>query len=163
MRVLGIDPGTAITGYGLIDHEDGEDLQTADFGVIRTPAKMELAERLVLLYDDLENIILLHKPQSAAVEKLFFSKNVKTALSVGHARGIVLYLLAKHKIPISEYTPNEIKQAITGYGNADKKQMQTMTQVMLNLDETPQPDDAADALATAICHINTSSSWLNQV
>jgi crossover junction endodeoxyribonuclease RuvC len=154
MLVLGIDPGTAITGYGLVREAPNGDLSVVDFGVIRTPAGMEMPQRLLQLYRELKQIVLLHRPDSGAVEKLFFQKNVRTAISVGQGRGVALLALAEADMPIAEYTPLEIKQAVAGYGGADKNQVQYMVKALLNLDEIPQPDDAADALAVAICHIH---------
>ena len=156
MLVLGIDPGTATTGYGLVRQMDDGGLEAVDFGAILTPATMHMPDRLASLYQQLQEIILLHRPDSSAVEKLFFQKNVKTALSVGQARGVVLLALAQAAVPIGEYTPNEIKQAVTGYGSAGKQQMQEMVKLLLRLDTRPKPDDAADALAVAICHLHSS-------
>jgi crossover junction endodeoxyribonuclease RuvC len=156
MLVLGIDPGTATTGYGLVRQTDEGGLLEVDHGVILTPAKMPMPERLVLLYDKLKEIILLHRPDSGAVEELFFQRNVKTAISVGQGRGVVLLALAQAGLPVAEYAPNEIKQAITGYGGADKQQMQEMVKMLLSLEQRPKPDDAADALAVAICHIHSA-------
>jgi crossover junction endodeoxyribonuclease RuvC len=156
MLVLGIDPGTATTGYGLVRQLEDGSLQAVAHGAILTPAKTPMPERLASLYTQLKEIILLHRPDGAAVEKLFFSKNVKTALSVGQGRGVVLLALAQADLRIGEYTPNEIKQAVTGYGSAGKAQMQEMVKLLLDLDERPKPDDAADALAVAICHLHSS-------
>ena len=156
MLVIGIDPGTAITGYGLVREEKNGDLSVVGYGVIETPAKMPMPERLLNLYRQLKDITLLHRPDSGAVEKLFFQKNVRTAISVGQGRGVAILALAEAEMPIAEYSPNEIKQSIAGYGGADKAQMQYMVKAVLNLEETPKPDDAADALAVAICHIHSS-------
>ena len=156
MLVLGIDPGTAITGYGLVNEKVDGQYEVIDFGVIRTDAKQAQAERLVSLYNQINQILLLHSPGSCAVEKLFFQKNVKTATVVGEARGVIMLALAEHKLKPAEYSPNEIKQAVCGYGKADKNQVQHMVQILLSLPELPQPDDAADALAVAICHLNHS-------
>lgn len=156
MLVLGIDPGTATTGYGLVRQLEDGSLQAVAHGAILTPAKMPMPQRLDKLYSQLKEIILLHRPDSAAVEKLFFSKNVKTALSVGQGRGVVLLALAQSDLSIGEYTPNEIKQAVTGYGSAGKAQMQEMVKLLLEMDDRPKPDDAADALAVAICHLHSS-------
>ncbi len=156
MRVLGIDPGTAITGYGIVQEDPQGDLEVLKYGVIVTPTGMELQERLLHIYTELKQIILLHRPDSSAVENLFFQKNVKTALAVGHARGVVLLALAEMSVPIASYTPNEVKQAVSGYGGADKNQVQQMVQILLKLSELPKPDDAADALAVAICHLHSS-------
>jgi crossover junction endodeoxyribonuclease RuvC len=155
MLVLGIDPGTATTGFGLVREAQDGSLITVDYGVILTPAKMPLEQRLLILYDRLKEIMLLHHPVVGAVEKLFFSRNVTTAIAVGQARGVVLLSMAQANMPVYEYTPMEVKQAITGYGGADKQQMQIMVQAVLQLDELPRPDDAADALAVAICHLQS--------
>lgn len=155
MLVLGIDPGTATTGYGLVREEPDGTLTAIDHGAILTSPKLTDAQRLVLLYKELNQIIKQHKPESSAVEKLFFQKNVKTALSVGQGRGVILLSLAQAELPISEYTPNEIKLAVSGYGGADKRQVQEMVKVLLNLESIPKPDDAADALAVAICHLHS--------
>jgi len=155
MVVVGIDPGTATTGYGLV-RETPDGLAAVDYGVISTPAGLPLEKRLLTLYCDLREIILLHRPDSAAVEKLFFQRNVTSALSVGHARGVVLLVLAGMDIPLHEYNPLEVKQAVAGYGGADKNQIQQMVKTLLNLTELPHPDDAADALAVAICHLHSS-------
>jgi len=155
MLVIGIDPGTAITGYGLITLDgDGNPVLVA-YGVIQTPAQQPMPLRLRQLYRGLTEIIQLHRPERGAVEKLFFQRNVRTALTVGQARGVALLALAEAGLPVAEYTPLEVKQAVAGYGGADKKQVQYMVKALLNLDEIPQPDDAADALAVAICHLNT--------
>jgi len=157
MLVLGIDPGTATTGYGLVTETPDGNLKVIDFGVILTPAEMPMPERLLILHERLNEIILLHQPDNGAVEKLFFQRNVTTALSVGQARGIVLLCLAEAGKPVAEYTPTQVKQAICGYGGADKHQVQEMVRALLGLVEIPRPDDAADALAIAICHLNSSS------
>ena len=156
MLVIGIDPGTAITGYGLIYENTSGNLEIVDYGSINTPSNLPLASRLLLLHEQLNNILTKYKPINAAVEKIFFQKNVKTALNVGHARGVVFLALAEEKISIDEYTPTEIKQAVVGYGAAGKVQVQSMVKTLLHLEENPQPDDAADALAVAICHLHSS-------
>jgi len=153
--ILGIDPGTAITGYGLVREDDGN-LALVDCGVITTPAGQSLPARLQTLYQGLADVIRKHQPTAAAVEELFFSRNVRTALSVGHARGVVLLALANAGLPIHEYKPLEVKQAIAGYGGADKRQVQEMVRMLLHLDHVPQPDDAADAVAIAVCHIHSA-------
>ena len=155
MLVLGIDPGTAITGYGLV-REDEAGLTLVDYGVITTAAGRPLPERLQVIYQGLADVAREHQPQQAAVEELFFSRNVRTALSVGHARGVTLLALADAGLAIHEYKPLEIKQAITGYGGAGKQQMQEMVRLLLNLDTVPEPDDAADAVAVAVCHIHSA-------
>ncbi len=156
MLVIGIDPGTATTGYGIVKEEESGDLSLVDYGAILTPPDRPMAWRLLQLYRSLNELIDLHRPDSGAVEKLFFARNVRTALSVGQARGVALLALAQGEIPVSEYTPLEIKQAVAGYGNAEKLQVQQMVRVLLRLVEMPQPDDAADALAVAICHLHSS-------
>lgn len=156
MLAIGIDPGTAITGYGLVREEQDGSLSVVDFGVIQTSPDISMPERLVQIYHNLKGIIDLHSPQSGAVEKLFFARNVRTALTVGQARGIAMLALAESGVALAEYTPNEIKQSVAGYGRADKIQVQRMVQTLLNLKEIPQPDDAADALAVAICHLHSA-------
>ncbi len=152
---LGIDPGTATTGYGLVKiHTDGA-LESVAFGILSTPKDLPAAERLVLLYKQLQEVITLHRPETAAVEKLFFQRNITTALAVGQARGVVLLALAQAGLEVYEYTPNEVKQAVAGYGSAEKRQVQEMVRVLLALPDIPRPDDAADALAIAITHLNT--------
>lgn len=150
MRILGIDPGTGILGFGVVDIKNNQPV-CVDAGVITTPAKQADAKRLHTIFQDLNDIISQHKPTVISVEKLFFSQNVTTAMSVAQARGIVLLLAEQHQLELYEYTPQQIKQAITGYGKANKQQMQEMVRIMLKLKETPKPDDAADALAAAIC------------
>jgi crossover junction endodeoxyribonuclease RuvC len=155
MLTLGIDPGTATTGYGLIQELPDGSLQLVEYGIISTP-KTDLAPaRLVQLYDQLKEILARHHPDNAAVEKLFFQKNISTAIAVGQARGVVILALAQAGLEVGEYTPNEVKQSVTGYGSADKRQVQEMVKVLLSLDQIPKPDDAADALAIAITHQNT--------
>jgi crossover junction endodeoxyribonuclease RuvC len=156
MRILGIDPGTATTGYGVVEEDSQGQLVSAGYGTIITPPDMAVEKRLLSIYEQLHEIILLYKPQAAAVEKLFFYKNVTTAMAVGQARGVVVLCFAQASLPIGEYTPLEVKQAVTGYGSADKKQIQQMVKVLLHLETIPKPDDAADALAIAICHHNSS-------
>ncbi|HNS63785.1 MAG TPA: crossover junction endodeoxyribonuclease RuvC [Anaerolineaceae bacterium] len=154
MLVLGIDPGTAITGYGLVkDTRDG--LQVVDYGVILTPKDLPLHQRLFQLHTELTKIILLHHPDAGAVEKLFFQRNVTTAMSVGHARGVVFLAMAQACMPVAEYTPMQVKEAVAGYGGAEKRQIQEMVRVLLGLNDIPKPDDAADALAVAICHLHS--------
>ncbi len=150
MRVLGIDPGTATTGYAVVEEEAGR-LQLLAIGVITTPAKTPLPERLQQIYRQLIEIVGATRPDASAVEELFFSRNARTAMSVGHARGVTLLALADAGLPIAEYTPMQVKQAVTGYGNADKRQVQEMVRMLLGLSELPRPDDAADAAAVAIC------------
>ncbi len=151
MITFGIDPGTAILGWGVIE-ERGGTLTKIAYGVIRTPAGTEPPLRLLQLHNELSELLKTYKPDAAAVEELFFSKNVTTALAVGQARGVALLSLAQCNIAIFEYKPLVVKQAVAGYGGADKKQMQEMVRMTLRLDAVPKPDDAADALAIAICH-----------
>ncbi|MEJ2706049.1 MAG: crossover junction endodeoxyribonuclease RuvC [Anaerolineales bacterium] len=158
MLVIGIDPGTAITGYGLIRGNEDGSLAVVDYGVIRTASDLAMPQRLFELYRQLKEILLLHRPDSGAVEKLFFQRNVRTAISVGQGRGVALLALAEAGLEAGEYTPLEIKQAVVGYGGADKNQVQQMVRALLNLDEIPRPDDAADALAVAICHFHSARS-----
>jgi crossover junction endodeoxyribonuclease RuvC len=155
MAVIGIDPGTAITGFGIVEELGDGGLRAIDYGVIRTPANEYAEIRLQSIFEQLNNLLLLHSLESAAVEKLFFQRNVKTALSVGQARGVILLSLTLAKIKVFEYNPVDIKQSIAGYGHADKNQMQQMVRILLGLDCVPEPDDAADALAVAICHIHS--------
>ena len=155
MLILGIDPGTAITGYGL-DREEDDVLTLVDCGVITTPSGQPLPERLQIIYRGLADLVDQHPPAAAAVEELFFSRNARTALSVGHARGVTLLALADAGLPIYEYKPLEIKKAIAGYGGADKRQVQEMVRMLLNLEDVPRPDDAADAVAVAVCHIHSA-------
>lgn len=154
MKILGIDPGTGILGFGVINHlPRGSEM--VDAGVIRTPAHQPLPERLHTIYDNLAEIITAHTPDVMVVEQLFFARNVTTAISVSHARGIVLLLGRQHNITLAEFTPMQIKQAVTGYGKADKKQVQEMVRILLKLKEVPKPDDCADALAAALAYANT--------
>ena len=156
MLALGIDPGTATTGYGLVRELPDGSLQVVDYGVILTGAGAPMPERLLELHRRLTAIILLHRPDCGAVEKLFFQRNVTNAISVGQARGVVLLALAQAQMDVGEYTPMEVKQAVAGYGGADKRQVQQMVRALLALDELPRPDDAADALAVAICHLHSA-------
>ena len=150
-RILGIDPGTGILGFGVIDVGSTGKISLVDAGVIRTPVHENDAIRLLTIYDELESIIKAIKPDVMSVEKLFFARNVTTAMTVSQARGVVLLLGMQNNLDIHEFTPMQIKQAVTGYGKADKKQIQEMVRTLLQLKEIPQPDDAADALAAAIC------------
>ena len=152
--VLGIDPGTATTGFGVI-HESKNDLELIDYGIISTPPDLAMEKRLQIIYNKVLELIDLHQPGSCAVEKLFFQRNVTTAITVGQARGVILLALAEKNVKCAEYTPLEVKQAVTGYGVANKKQVQLMLQSILNLKQIPKPDDAADALAIAICHAHS--------
>jgi crossover junction endodeoxyribonuclease RuvC len=154
VRILGIDPGTGILGFGVIDVANGK-TQLVDAGVIRTPVKEDDAVRLLTIYEELTDIIVQTKPTEMSVEKLFFARNVTTAMTVAQARGVVLLCGMQAGLAIHEYTPMQIKQALTGYGKAEKKQIQEMVRVILQLKTVPKPDDAADALAAAITHSMT--------
>jgi len=155
MRIIGIDPGTGILGFGVIEVSAGKP-QLVDAGVIRTPVKEDDAVRLLTIYEELTDIIAQTKPTIMSVETLFFARNVTTAMTVSQARGVVLLCGQQAGLALFEYTPMQIKQAVTGYGKADKKQMQEMVRVILQLKEIPKPDDAADALAAAITHSMTA-------
>jgi crossover junction endodeoxyribonuclease RuvC len=153
---IGIDPGTATTGYVLVRVEQDGTLVAVNYGVILTPKDASASARLEMIYDQLCDLLKLYKPETAAVEKLFFSRNVTTALAVGQARGVVMLALQKAGLETFEYTPKEVKNAVAGYGGADKRQVQEMVRALLQLDSIPKPDDAADALAIAITHLNTT-------
>lgn len=151
MRIIGIDPGTGILGFGVIDYVKGKS-KLVDGGVIRTPVKEDDAVRLMTIYEELTDIIADTRPNEMAVEKLFFAQNVTTAITVAQARGVVLLAGMQANLRIAEYTPLQIKQALTGYGRAEKKQIQEMVRVLLGLKDIPRPDDCADAIACAITH-----------
>jgi len=153
--VLGIDPGTATTGYGLVRERVDGSLEALEYGTIQTPSGMPAHQRLSLLFHRLNEILLLQRPDGCAVEKLFFQRNVSTAIGVGQARGVVMLAISEAGLDVAEYTPNAVKQAVAGYGNAGKRQVQEMVRVLLALTEIPKPDDAADALAIAITHLHT--------
>lgn len=154
IRILGIDPGTAIVGYGVVDWIENE-YKMINYGCIYTEKDKTPEIRLLEIYNSIEKLIKLYQPSGIAIEDLFFNKNAKTALSVGQARGVILLLSAKKKIPIASYTPLQVKQGITTYGRSTKEEMQHMVKHILNLNEIPKPDDAADGLAIAITHINS--------
>lgn len=159
MIILGLDPGTATTGYGVIRLTNFK-ISCVAYGAIITKPEMAMPQRLQVIYDDLGQIIRQYQPDEVAVEKLFFGRNTTTAITVGQARGVLLLRLAQAGLTIGEYTPMQIKQALVGYGNAEKKQVQYMVQHFLKLPEMPKPDDAADALAIAICHAHSRSGLL---
>lgn len=159
MRILGIDPGVAIVGFGLIESDRGT-LRMLQYGAITTPAGLPLAARLAQINRDIEELIGTFRPDEISVEELFFSKNITTGIAVAHARGVILCAAEKKKIPIYEYTPMQVKQAVAGYGLADKKQVMDMTRRLLKLKSVPRPDDAADALAVALCHARSATSLL---
>jgi crossover junction endodeoxyribonuclease RuvC len=152
--ILGIDPGIADTGFGVIQKNDHGKIKCLDYGSVKTAAKTPLTDRLEILNKALENIIKKYKPDLISVEELFFCKNVKTALVVGHARGVILLTAKQSNVPVVEFTPLQVKQAVSSYGKAPKEQVQKMVKMLLNLKNVPQPDDAADALAVAICACN---------
>jgi len=154
MRVLGIDPGTATTGYGVVE-ESGEGLRALAYGVVTTPPDLPLPQRLQAIYRELRRLVREWQPDAAAVEELYFNVNVRTAMSVGQARGVALLAMADEGLTVAEYGPGEVKQALTGYGGAEKRQMQEMVRMLLGLPSIPRPDDAADALAVAICHLHS--------
>ena len=156
MIVLGIDPGLAIVGYGLVDSQPGGILRPVDYGCIYTEPDMRLPQRLQRIFEGVQMLFDRYQPESVAMEELFFNKNVKTALLVGQARGAALISAANRTEELYEYTPLQVKQAVAGYGRADKYQVQIMVQTILGLKELPKPDDAADALAVAICHANSN-------
>jgi crossover junction endodeoxyribonuclease RuvC len=155
MRIVGIDPGLAIVGWGVIEADHGR-LALVDYGTVTTPAGMPMPDRLKIIYDGIRHIVDKFKPDAVAFEELFFANNAKTAIAVGQARGVAL-LAARDAYAgeLYEYTPKQVKQALTGYGHADKNQIQQMVRVLLNLNQIPKPDDAADALAIAICRANS--------
>lgn len=160
MVILGIDPGTAIVGYGVVSNEKSK-LAMLDYGVILTDKNLLQAERLGIIRDELDNIIKKHSPQIMAVESLFFFKNLKTAIKVAEARGVILSTGQAAGLNIAEFTPLQVKIATVGYGRADKRQVQKMVQLILSLKEIPKPDDAADALAIAVCAVNSLNLQLN--
>lgn len=155
MIVLGIDPGTAALGYGIVESSRGR-LREVDHGCLVTSPDTALPERLLAIHALVDELIALHSPRIVAIERLFFSKNVQTAFAVGQARGVVLLAAAQHRVPVVEATPNEVKSAIAGYGAADKEQVQRMVQLVLGMAELPRPDDAADALAIAVWGANSA-------
>ncbi len=161
MRILGIDPGVAIVGFGVIDADRGRQ-QMVQYGAINTEAGLPLATRLVQINRDLEQLIALSEPDEIAVEELFFSKNITTGIAVAHARGVILYTAEKLQIPVYEYTPMQVKQSVVGYGLAEKAQVMDMVRRLLKLKSVPRPDDAADALAIAICHARSATSLLRR-
>ena len=159
MRVIGIDPGYAIVGYGILEYS-GFDFRLLEYGAVTTPAHMPFPQRLSTIYNDLTSLLEEFSPQSMSIEKLFFTSNQKTVIDVAQARGIVLLSASLKNIPVYEYTPLQVKQAVVGYGKAKKNQVMDMTRRILHMKNIPKPDDAADALAIAICHCHTSNSLL---
>lgn len=159
MRILGLDPGYAIVGYGVIEHDRGKNIYIGH-GAVTTPAGMELSLRLMEIHQDICTLIDKYKPEAVAIEQLFFNTNVTTGINVAQARGVIVLACAEKGVPIAEYTPLQVKQAVVGYGRAEKKQVMELTRIMLGLQAVPRPDDAADALAIAICHGHTAASKL---
>lgn len=155
MITLGIDPGTALLGFGVI-LSNGEP-EVIEYGVVETLAGAPMPQRLVSLYDHVVGLLEEHRPDVVAIEQLFFARNVTTAIAVGQARGVVLLAAAKAGVPVVEYSPSEVKHAVVGYGKADKSQMQEMVRIILGMTSTPRPDDAADALAVALCHVHRAA------
>lgn len=161
MRILGIDPGVAIVGFGVIESDRAQQ-QMIQYGAITTAAGLPLATRLVQIAADLEQLIIQFRPDEIAIEELFFSKNITTGIAVAHARGVILYTAERLQVPVYEYTPMQVKQAVVGYGLAEKHQVMDMTRRLLKLKAIPKPDDAADALAIAICHARSATSLLRR-
>jgi crossover junction endodeoxyribonuclease RuvC len=159
MKILGVDPGLATAGFGLISAERGT-FTALKFGVITTPAKVPFTRRLDTLFNDLTELLLSEKPDAIAIEELFFGNNVTTGIAVSHARGVLLLAAVRAGVPAFEYTPNQVKQSVAGYGGADKKQVQAMVARLLALNAVPRPDDAADALALALCHGRAATSLM---
>ena len=160
MRILGIDPGYATTGFGLIEADRTMQTMLA-YGAITTPAGMAFAQRLNMLYSDMTELLKKSKPDVVAIEELFFDRNITTGIGVAHGRGVILLACEQYGVPIREYTPMQVKQAVVGYGNAKKNQIMDMTKRLLKLEAIPRPDDAADALAIAICHGRSATSLLS--
>ena len=161
MIILGIDPGYAIVGVGVIEYV-GNRFRVIDYFAVTTEAHTPFEERLKMIYDGINNVIEMYKPDFMAIEELFFNDNAKTAIAVGQARGVILLSAVKHDVEIFEYTPLQVKQAVVGYGRADKKQVQQMTKALLALPEIPKPDDVADALAIAVCHAHSYNGAMRQ-
>ena len=161
MRILGIDPGYATTGFGILEAGRGS-VQLLNYGTITTPTTLTFPERLVVLYDDMVQLIETVKPDAVAVEELFWGHNVTTGIGVSHGRGVILLAICKSGAPLFEYTPNQVKQAVVGYGGADKHQVMEMTRRILKMEKAARPDDAADAIAIALCHARSSTSLLAQ-
>lgn len=159
MKILGIDPGYATTGFGLIEATRGA-YQLLQYGVITTPTDLSFPDRLVMLYDDMMRLLEVTKPEACAVEELFWGHNITTGIGVSHGRGVILLAIAKSGVPCFEYTPMQVKQAVVGYGKAEKHQVMEMTKRMLHMEQVARPDDAADAIAIALCHARANSSLL---
>ena len=162
MRIIGIDPGYAIVGYGIIDY-NANHFSVVDFGAVTTKAHIPFEQRLASIYSGLNQLISTYKPDAMSIEKLFFNTNTTTAIDVAQARGVIVLSAAQYGLDIAEYTPLQVKQSVVGYGRAEKKQVQEMTRLMLNLKTVPKPDDTADALALAICHAHSAGSMLGRI
>lgn len=162
MRILGIDPGYATTGFGLIEADRGA-YKLLQYGVVTTPKDLPFQDRLVILYDDMMKLLEATKPDAAAVEELFWGHNITTGIGVSHGRGVIMLAIAKSHVPYFEYTPMQVKQAVVGYGKAEKHQVMEMTKRMLHMEKVARPDDAADAIAIALCHARANSSLLAKV
>lgn len=162
MIILGIDPGYATIGYGVVCYENNK-FTPIEFGAVTTPAKMDFSERLLMIKQGIEEICSRNSVDEASIEKLYFNTNTTTAIDVAQARGVIVCTLASSGIPVNEYTPLQVKQSVTGYGRAEKKQVMEMTRIILNLKEVPKPDDTADALALAICHGHSAGSILGKL
>ena len=162
MRILGIDPGYGITGFGVIESERGQS-QLLHCGAITTPAGMEFPARLEIIYEDMRKLLETVKPDAVAIEELFFGQNVTTGIGVAQSRGVILLAIRQADVPIFQYKPMQVKQAVVGYGNATKRQVQDMTKRLLRLEKMPKPDDAADAIAIALCHARSATSLLARV
>ncbi len=162
MRILGIDPGYGITGFGLIEAQRGS-TQLLRCGAITTPAGTDFSERLEMIYNDMRTLLEMSQPEAVAIEELFFGHNVTTAIGVAQSRGVILLAIQQAKVPVFSYKPMQVKQAVVGYGNATKRQVMDMTRRLLHLDAVPKPDDAADAVAIALCHARSSTSLLTML
>ena len=163
MRILGIDPGYATTGFGLIETEGSGGLCLLRYGIVSTPADLPFPRRLEILFDDVTELVKVTKPDASAVEELFWGHNITTGIGVSHGRGVILLALTKAGVPIFEYTPMQVKQAVVGYGKAEKRQVIDMTRRLLHMDRPARPDDAADAIAIALCHARSQSSLLSRL
>ena len=162
MRILGIDPGYGITGFGIIDAQRGS-TQLLGCGAITTPAGMDFSARLEIIYEDMRALLEKAKPDAVAIEELFFGQNVTTGIGVAQSRGVILLAIHQAGLPVTSYKPSQVKQAVVGYGNATKHQVQDMTKRLLGLQQMPKPDDAADAIAIALCHARSATSLLTKM
>ena len=162
MRILGIDPGYGITGFGLVDAQRG-DTTLLHCGAITTPAGMDFSARLEIIYEDMKKLLEMAKPDAVAIEELFFGQNVTTGIGVAQSRGVILLAIRQAGVPVYAYKPMQVKQAVVGYGNATKRQVMDMTKRLLKLAQMPKPDDAADAIAIALCHARSSTSLLSRL